>query len=157
LLADLPFKRFSFCMMNGTPAAAARLYALASWWLTYDPLYSVAAPIAPASDGTTIFPEFAIVPMQPRQTARGGIAGLARGGVYVREFASCYQAGVSIGRCAAIVNPSSRAVAIPALGAPYTRRLALEGGGMLAGGRATWRSYSANRMLGPVQATIVRQ
>src|SRR5579862_7598168 len=158
LLADLPFGRFSFCMMNGNPTGDARLYTLASWWLTYDPRYSVAAPIAPAADGTTIFPEFEIVPQQPRQTARGSITALARGSVYVREFGACFQSGVSIGRCAAIVNPSLRAVSIPTLGASYSRMLALSGGGVLAGGHADWRAYAAaNRMLGAAQAAILRQ
>ncbi len=86
LLADLPFARFSFCMMNGKPAPAPRLYALASWWLTYDPRYSVAAPIAPAADGTTIFPEFDVVPTEPGRTARRSVTELARSGLYVREF-----------------------------------------------------------------------
>lgn len=158
LLADLPFGRFSFCMMNGNPTGDARLYVLGSWWLTYDPRYSVAAPIAPAADGTTIFPEFDIVPTQPRKTARDSIAQLARAGVYIREFGSCFQAGVAIGRCATIVNPSSRAVRVPALDASYSRVLVLTGGSVLAGGRADWRSYAAaNRTLGAVQAAIVRQ
>jgi hypothetical protein len=158
LLADLPFARFSFCMMTGNPTPAARVYALASWWLTYDARYSVAAPIAPTDDGTTIFPEFEIVPTQPQRTARASVAELARGGIYAREFGECYQAGVPIGRCAAIVNSSARPIAMPALRVRYSRVLALDRASAVAGGRAYWRASSAaDRTIGPVAAAIVRQ
>lgn len=161
LLADLPFKKYSLCMMNGSPAAAPRLYALASWWLTYDPQYSVAAPIVPAADGNAVFAEFDIVPSRPKRTAGADIGALAKNGVYIREFGACYQDGVAIGGCAAIVNPSGSARRVTGLSATYTRSLRLDDKSAASGGRATWTeggaSSSRSLTLGPVQAVVLRR
>jgi hypothetical protein len=156
LLADLPFKKFSLCMMNGAPTAASRLYAMASWWLTYDPRYSVAAPIAPDAAGSTIFPEFDIVPLQPSATAASSVSKLARGSVYVREFANCYQAGTPIGACATIVNPSQSQQSLPRLRRQYKRELVLDDASAASGGRAYWRPSNTGT-LGPVSALILSE
>ncbi|HEY3676790.1 MAG TPA: hypothetical protein VGK84_12465 [Candidatus Tumulicola sp.] len=156
LLADLPFKKFSLCMMTGAPAAASRLYAMASWWLTYDPRYSVAASIAPDAAGNSIFPEFDIVPLQPAATAGSSVSKLARGSVYVREFANCYQAGVPIGGCVAIVNPSQSQQSVPRLRKQYKRELVLDDSSAASGGRAYWRP-SGTGTLGPVSALILSE
>lgn len=174
LLADLPFRKYSLCMMNGPPAAGNRLYALASWWLTYDPRYSVAAPISPAPDGNAVFPEYAIVPSVPKESAAGGsIRALYRDGVYVREFERCYQDAQPIGGCAAIVNPGTSRQSIPALSGRYTRMLILSDASVVAGGRAVWnvlrqhletksppgpsRSAAPLGTLGPMQAMVLKQ
>jgi hypothetical protein len=160
LLADLPFRKYSLCMMNGDPAPAARLYALASWWLTYEPQYSVAAPIAPAADGNAVFPEFDIVPTRPRETAGANVRDLARGGVFVREFAACFQRGVPLGGCAAIVNPSASARALPRLSGRYTRALVLADASSAAGGNVRWvaraGALSNAATIGPLQAEVLR-
>ena len=44
LLENAQMHRWGICFMTGTPTLSNRLYALASWWLTYDPQWSVAAP-----------------------------------------------------------------------------------------------------------------
>ena len=107
LLADLPFRKYSLCMMNGPPAAGNRLYALASWWLTYDPRYSVAAPISPAPDGNAVFPEYAIVPSVPKESAAGGgIRALYRDGV--STSASSSAAIRMLNRLAAVRRSSIR-------------------------------------------------
>jgi len=174
LLADLPFRKYSLCMMNGPPSASNRLFALASWWLTYDPKYSVAAPIAPGPDGNAVFPEYAIVPTAPQASAGGGrIDALYRGGVYVREFGQCFQDGRSIGACATVVNPGTSAREVPALSRRYTRMLTLGDASTVSGGRAVWsifrrgpetkaltamdRSTIVLGTLGPVQAMVLRQ
>jgi hypothetical protein len=158
LLADLPFRKYSLCMMNGPPTAANRLYALASWWLTYDPSYSVIAPIAPAADGNALFPEYDIVPLGPKTSAAGGsVRTLGRDGVYVREFAQCFQNGMAIGACAAVVNPTSSPRAVPSLSGRYTRALALNDASAVSGGRALWRLHAYLGALGPVQALILKQ
>ena len=157
LLADLPFHKYSFCMMNGPPVAANRLYALASWWLTYDPQYSVIAPIAPAADGNAVFPEYEIVPQGPKSSASGGrIRALYRGGLYVREFDRCFQEGSPIGPCAALVNPSASPRSLPTLSRRYAHALALTDQSAAAGGRALWNG-NVPASLGPVQALIVKQ
>ncbi|HEY8297631.1 MAG TPA: hypothetical protein VIG32_06370 [Candidatus Baltobacteraceae bacterium] len=156
LLADLGHHKYSFCMMTGTSSPQTRLYGLASWWLTYDPQWSVAAPIAPAADGNAVYPEFAIVPRSPRTTASADVNALAKGGVYVREFAQCYQAAVPIGACAAVVNPSASGAAMPALSIAYTSALTLDNLSLPAGGSARW-STGVPGTLGPGQAIILRQ
>jgi hypothetical protein len=174
LLADLPFRKYSVCMMNGQPTPANRLYAMASWWLTYDPNYSVIAPIAPAADGNALFAEYDIVPFGPKTSATGGrILTLERSGVYVREFAQCFQNGMAIGACAAVVNPASSPRAVPSLSGRYTRALALNDASAVSGGRALWRLLQSDAekrtpdsverrpgslgTLGPVQALILKQ
>jgi hypothetical protein len=174
LLADLPFRKYSLCMMNGPSTAGNRLYALASWWLTYDPKYSVAAPIAPASDGNAVFAEYAIVPNAPKESASGGsVRALYRGGVYVREFDRCFQDGRSIGGCAAIVNPGIVQRSIPALSRRYTRTLTLSDTSIVSGGQAVWdvfhtgaetktpagmgSSTASLGTLGPMQAVVLKQ
>jgi hypothetical protein len=161
LLADIPFRKYSLCMMNGPPAAANRLYALASWWLTYDPTYSVAAPIAPASDGNAVFAEYAIVPSVPQASAADGrIRSLYRGGVYVREFEHCYQDGRTIGGCATLVNPGTSQRSIPPLSRRYTRILTLNDASVVSGGRATWSILHPGpetKRLGPMQALVLKQ
>jgi hypothetical protein len=157
LLADLPFHKYSLCMMNGNPTPSARLYALASWWMTYDPNYSVAAPIAPASDGNTVFPEFEIVPRAPVKTAKTSIRDLYAGGLYVREFTACFQDGTPIGPCAAIVNPSTTSQEIPKLKIRYTQQLVLNDASLASGGRVAWEALATGLgKLGPVQALILR-
>jgi hypothetical protein len=157
LLADLPFHVYSLCMMNGPPIAPNRLYALASWWLTYDPSYSVAAPIAPAADGNAVFAEFEIVPTKPRASARSGrIRTLRRGGVYSREFEECFQDGRAIGACAAIVNPASSPRSLPLLSKRYSQTLVLTDASVVSGGRAQWQPLR-DLSVGPLQGLILKQ
>lgn len=160
LLADLPFHVYSLCMMNGPPSAQNRLYAMASWWLTYDTSWSVAAPIAPAADGNAVFAEFGMVPMSPLATAGArGIRSLSRNGIYVREFARCFQNGHAIGACAALVNPDAVTRALPPLSRRYEKVLVLDNASLVSGGSARWRSVNLTtlRVLGPVQALVVKQ
>lgn len=158
LLADLPFHKYSLCMMNGPPIAANRLYALASWWLTYDPSYSVAAPIAPAADGNAVFPEFGIVPSEPKSSAgAGSVRAFYRSDVYVREFDRCFQDGSAIGGCAAVVNPGSSPRSVSWLVKRYTRALTLNDASVASGGRAVWKSATPGRTLGPMRAEILKR
>ncbi len=157
LLADLPFGKYSLCMMNGPPLAVNRLYALASWWLTYEPTVSVAAPIAPANDGNAVFAEFAIVPRDPRQSAsRGDIRTLQRGAVYVREFEHCFQNGASIGACAALVNPTTVPRSMPPLAARYTRSLKLDDASLASGGVAAWQPVRP-ATIAPLQGMVFKR
>jgi hypothetical protein len=162
LLAAIPFRKYSLCMMNGPPSPANRLYALASWWLTYDARYSVAAPIAPDSDGNTIFPEFELVPAQPATTAiAGNIETLRRDGLYVREFGQCYAKGRPIGGCAAVVNPTNAPLRLPTGLRRYPYALELAGGGTLSGGRTLWvrteKRPQHTGTVGPLRAVILKQ
>jgi hypothetical protein len=123
-----------------------RIYALSSWWLTYDPNYSVAMPEFNAPDsaggyGSQNFAEYDIVPTQPLSTASGDNINTLQssGGAYVREFAACYQAGKLIGGCAAVVNPHyGKTVSMPTLQQSYSNSLVLTNASEYNGGTATF-------------------
>jgi hypothetical protein len=155
LLAAYGYGAPAVCMNLAPATPANRLFVLASWWLTYDPARSIIAAFALAADGSSVLPEFDVVPRQPLQTASSSVASLRSGGAYVREFGACYQAGAPIGPCAAVVNPSSSPVAVPALSGHYTSALALDANSAYAGGKAAW-SGTVPGQLGPQSAIIVR-
>ena len=139
LLAVYGYGTRAVCMNVAAATPANRIYVLASWWMTYDEARSIIVPHALAPDGFSVLPEFDIVPRQPRATATASIAALrAPGGAYVREFAACFQAGISIGPCAAAVNPSASAVATPATTGRYTISLAVDDRSAYTGGKAAW-------------------
>lgn len=131
-------------LMEGGADATHRLYGLASFWLTYDPARSVlwedfCVPEGqPGCDST--WADGSVVPTEPTKTAKGNIASLASGQVYVREFAACYQNGTAIGACAAIVNPAKTHAAIPNLSLHYTKSIVLPAQTLYQGGAVTWSS-----------------
>jgi hypothetical protein len=132
-----------------------RLYFAGSWWLTYDPTYSVAFPNFASMHDLFVFPEYDIVPTQPLQSPSSNVTELkSASGVYVREFAQCYQRTVPIGACAAFVNPTASTLPLPARAASYPRSLVLDQNNSFDGGRATWTANAAQR-LAPFSAIIV--
>jgi hypothetical protein len=130
------------CLSNaadqGASATGARTYVYASFLLTYDPrtsiLFEEFAPTRPG--GLTVYPETGLVPTHPDRSQPMEVASLARGGVYVREYDSCFYRGSYVGRCAAVVNPGSASQTYP-LGSKYQHTLVLSGGGVLEGGVAS--------------------
>jgi hypothetical protein len=135
-----------------------RIYWLASWWLTYDPNYSVALELMSSdSNPVYVFAEEQLVPTNPLQTA-SAIASLKTStGAYVRQFGSCYYDKVAWGACAAIVNPSSTAsAAMPSLASAYHHSLALDANNLYTGGQASL-SASVPASLGPGQAVVLFQ
>jgi hypothetical protein len=149
LLANTALQRYAVCFMMGTPTPQTRTYALASWWITYDARYSIAAPIDALPGRSAVFAEFDIVPRAPLRTATDRVAPFADGGAYVREFGSCYQRQTPIGACAAIVNPSARSIPLPRLHLRYGHALALDDTDVFSGGRAVFT--------GAVPATLAPQ
>jgi hypothetical protein len=142
--------KYSICMnsdLNGNPDPIGdRLYALSSWWLTYDPNYSVAFPNFTAPDNaggyaSENFAEYDIVPTGPLSTASNDdITTLQSStGAYVREFSACYQGGQAIGPCAAVVNPHyGRTVSMPPLQQQYSHSLVLTNASEYNGGTASF-------------------
>ncbi len=157
LLMTIAHRSRAICMMLAPATPSNRIYEMASWWMTYTEPYSVAAPLSAPSDGSTILPEYDLVPRQPRATATSDISALhAAGGAYVREFAACYQAGVAIGPCAAVVNPSDTGtVAMPVLTGHYTSTLVVDDKSAFAGGKATWGGPVPTQ-LGALSAVVLR-
>jgi len=139
LLENARLHRWGICAMTGTPTAAKRLYALASWWMTYDPVWSIAAPIEAVPSQSSLLPEFSIVPRFPLRSAVVHVNALrTAGGAYAREFGACFQNRLLVGGCATVVNPTAKPVPMPALEAPYRRALVLTGGDVLHDGAAAW-------------------
>jgi hypothetical protein len=157
LLATIAHRSRAVCMMNAPATPGNRIYEMASWWMTYTEPYSVAAPLNAPSDGSTVLPEYDLVPRQPRASATSDVAALhSASGAYVREFAACYQAGVAIGPCAAVVNPSvSAAVPMPALSGHYTSTLVVDDKSAYAGGKASW-SGPLPTQLAALSAVVLR-
>jgi hypothetical protein len=160
LLDVTKLHRYAVCMMQGKLLAdpLARLYALASWWLTYDPDWSVIAPVDVGSDGYAVFSEEEIVPTGPLRSASSSVSELrVSGNAYVREFARCYENGRPIGPCAAVVNPSgSTTISMPRLSQHYTASLSLSSKSDYGGGTNTW-SRNVPQTLGPTQGAILRE
>jgi hypothetical protein len=155
LLSNTALHKWAICMMEGRPTPVNRIYALASWWITYDPQWSVAAPMDPIPQQSALIPELAIVPRFPVRTAVDRVRGLRTDrGLYVREFRGCYQEHAFIGGCAAIVNPTDRTAPLPPLVGSYHRLLVLGGGDIMHGGTATWQLGSAPS-IGPGAAVVL--
>jgi len=155
LLENARMKRWGICFMTGTPTAENRLYALASWWLTYDPQWSVAAPTDAIPSQTSLMPEYSLVPRFPTRTAVSHVTALqTETGAFAREFAGCYQNRALIGECAAIVNPRLNVVAMPQLAQRYHRSLVLTGGDVISGGALTW-SPGIPAVLAPASAALL--
>jgi hypothetical protein len=137
-------------------AHVERLFYLASVWLTYDPTYTVAFAQFASGHGLFVFPEYGIVPLSPVQSPASNISELQDGtGAYVREFRSCSQNGVSIGTCAAFVNPTGSTVSTPARARNYGSALVLDSNNAFDGGQAAWGSNTATT-IAPHTALIVK-
>jgi hypothetical protein len=157
LLFTTAHQRFAFCGGHGREQnnQAERLYWLASWWLTFDPEYSVAVEVFESPRDVYVFPESQLVPTSPVQSAGSDINSLRTGGgAYVREFRQCYDAGNPIGPCAALVNPSATPVTVPSLSRPYSRSLTLDARNLFDGGQIGF-THSVPATLGPGGAAVV--
>ncbi len=123
-------------------------FQIASHWIVYDPRYSIEAltEVNPAarSAGTndTTFPEESIVPTQPLVAAPPNddvTAFQVSPGLFAREYAHCYENGVSIGHCAALVNTSGSAARISGLRLRYAHVLVRNAAATwAAGGAPLW-------------------
>lgn len=154
LLAVIAHRKLALCFPTGDASAEHRLYAYAAFLLSYDPRYSVYGTNIPLADGLTLAPEALIVPLHPHTTPKT-IEELRAGGAYVRAFAACAIDGVEAGPCAAIVNPSARAVAdVPALDDTYAHHVVLDAQSVAHGGRARLAA-GIPRHLEPATAAIL--
>lgn len=126
------------CQLRDSNAAVsstdARLYALASFLLTYNPNSSILWEEYATPSGLHVEPESSLVVLNPIQAAPSSIAGLLQsGGTYGRQYGQCYLAGKFVGPCAVVVNADSQAghtFPFP----QYEHSLVLSGGGVLDGG-----------------------
>lgn len=132
--------------------AASRIYALASFELTYNPSYSVLFELYRTPSGLHVMPESRFVATRPLRTVSSVAELRQSGGAYVREYAACYYAGRLIGRCAMAVNPDYYAHDVSLIGFHHT--LAVRGDGVLDGGTVSFAGAAPPRALGATSAVI---
>ncbi|MGH7736979.1 MAG: hypothetical protein ACREMP_03780 [Candidatus Tyrphobacter sp.] len=128
--------------------ASRLMFQIASHWIVYDPVYSIeflaevngASQTAGGSD--TTFPAQSIVPSNPLVATppTSDVTVFAvQPGLFVREYATCYQAGAPIGYCAAVVNATGSAMPLSGLTRSYSRALVHNASATwAAGGRPLW-------------------
>lgn len=126
------------CELRNSGSASAqtdsRLYALASFLLTYDPATSVLWEQYATTSGLHVMPESQLVTLDPLTPAPASVASLqVSGGAYGRQYAQCYLAGKFVGSCVVVVNPLN-GTSVPFPWPQYTHTLALSGSGVLDGG-----------------------
>jgi hypothetical protein len=133
----------------------ARLYALASFLLTYDPATSILWEEFATPSGLRVMPEAGLVALDPAVPAPSSIAALqVAGGTYGREFAHCFLRGTFVGACAVVVNPDSQ-LSHPFPFPQYTRSLVLTGDGVLDGGSVSTTGPPPPMNLAPAQSAVV--
>jgi hypothetical protein len=118
---------------DGASYIPFRIFTYASFLLSYDYSHAVIEEaLSGGPSGLRVFPEWQLVPLQPKTTASDVSGYQLASGVYLREWAQCLDRGVNVGPCAVAVNPSpTSTVATPA---GYTRHVVLTGAGILDGG-----------------------
>lgn len=133
----------------------ARLYALASFLLTYNPSTSILWEQYATPSGLHVLPESQLVLLAPKVAAPSSISGLAQtGGAYGREYGQCYYAGQFVGPCAVVVNPDPAAPhAFPF--PQYTHTLQISGSGVLDGGTVATNGPAPPLNLAAGEAAIV--
>jgi hypothetical protein len=143
--------------MDSASSHDLRMFAYASFLLTYDPQSSVLWEYFRSPSGFHVQPETKLVPKQPLLPAPKDISGLLTStGVYGREYAQCYVGGTSVGACATVVNPDpSSSHAFPY--SRYHHSLILNGGGALDGGTIDINGPSPPPTLPSLGSAIVFQ
>lgn len=146
------------CMLRNTNAGSsnvdARLYAYASFLLTYDPQTSVYWEEFGTASGLHVFPEEQLVALNPVVGTPSSVSSLqVQGGAYGREYAQCYIGGSFVGSCAVAVNPDQN-FAKPFPYPQYTHTLILSGGGVVDGGTIATNGSAPPTYLQPEQAVI---
>lgn len=121
-------------------SVTARLFYYASFLMTYDRNTQLVHTHFATPSELHVMPEAQLVPENPVVPTPDKISALAlAGGLYGREYRSCYFAGSLVGRCAVVVNPNkprwSPAIAFP-WSSRYRHTLVVSGSGIYDGGTA---------------------
>jgi hypothetical protein len=147
------FVCYSSNLNRASTSIAARLYVYGSFLLTYNPGTSILWEYFATNSGYTVEPESKLVALSPAVPAPNAVSALrTTTGTYGRQYGACYLAGVSVGRCAVVVNSDTTSHAFPYTG--YHHTLALSGGGILDGGTVSATGSAPPSSLAPVSAVI---
>jgi hypothetical protein len=150
---------YGYGLADTGQAVPGRMYGFASYVLTYNPQTDILFDAFADSNTDQGDPEEQLVFLNPIGVSNSNlslISSLAEPGGYGREYSSCYQNGILIGKCAVVVNPNKTgSMNWPFTG--YTRTLTLNisanGGTIVNGGSATIGS-PAPTAVGPGSAEI---
>ncbi|MBV8636797.1 MAG: hypothetical protein JO322_01815 [Candidatus Eremiobacteraeota bacterium] len=117
-----------------------RTITAAMAWLGYSPGHTIAFPdLEFSSHDLAVWPEYDIVPSDPVESMSSSYADIqVASRVYRREFRSCYNFGVPIGQCAAIVNGNTtNPITLSAswLQLTYGHVVRISGGDIASGGQ----------------------
>ena len=135
-----------------------RNYIYASFLIGYGPSSSVLWEYFSTPSGLHVFPETELVPLNPLISSASSVSSFARGGVYVREYASCYLNGSGVGHCAAVVNSSaSSSYGMPSLSQSYSHTMSISGYGILDGGSVSASGPAPPSSLAPETGVILIQ
>jgi hypothetical protein len=148
--------KYFFCYGRDlTPADQAyqsRMYAYASYLMTYDPRTSVLWEYYKTPSGGHVMPESQLVAWNPVKRISRVAQLRTNGGAYVREYRKCYIGGRYVGPCAAAVNPDSQSHHLGLRG--YRRTLVLQGSGIFDGGSIRIENRPPPEDLQPLDAVI---
>jgi hypothetical protein len=154
-------KLFECMLRSTTPAADAigvRIYAYASFLLTYDRYTSIYWTYFKTPSGLHVMPETQLVATSPLRPAPPMIGTLRLpSGAFVRQYRHCYVTGREVGPCAAVVNPDTGTSYPfpPELKEKYHHTLVLRGAGVLDGGTISIEGPAPPARIGAVEALIV--
>lgn len=133
-------RKYFFCYGRDlTPADQAvpgRMYAYASFLLTYDPGTSVLWEYYKTPSGAHVMPESQLVAYNPVKRSVKTIEQLRTPeGLFERSYRHCYLDARPAGACVVVVNPDDDAHRLALHG--YGRTLSLHGSGVFDGGYAS--------------------
>ncbi|HEY1975353.1 MAG TPA: hypothetical protein VGG89_02270 [Candidatus Baltobacteraceae bacterium] len=145
------------CMLRNSNTASssydARIYALASFLLTYNPAHSVLWEEFATPSGLRVMPETELVPMNPTISPSSLSSLKLSSGTYARQYAKCYLRGSYVGACAVVVNSDTVAHSFPYT--TYHHTLTLSGNGVLDGGSVYTTGGPPPTTLPAMEARIV--
>ncbi|HTU80823.1 MAG TPA: hypothetical protein VMF61_01760 [Candidatus Acidoferrales bacterium] len=143
---------------NTAPASSnlsLRIYALASFLLTYNPSTSILWEEFATPSGFNVGPETRLVALQPLGASPSSISDLEVSGNYGRQYGACYVGGSSVGPCAVVVNQDIVAHPNPYSG--YSHTMTLSGSGVLDGGTMSTDGPAPPSSVPPKSAAILFQ
>lgn len=150
-------RKYFFCYGRDlTPADQAypsRIYADASFLLTYDPRSSVLWEYYKTPSGGHVMPESQLVPFDPVKQRVNSIEQLRTPeGLYERAYRNCYIDARKVGACVVVVNPDDDAHSLSLPG--YRKTLALHGSGVFDGGSISIENAPPPSSVGPRGALV---
>jgi hypothetical protein len=139
---------------DASQSTAARIYAYASFLLTYNPALDVLWEDFGTASGFHVFPEEQLVALNPTTATPASVASLVQpGGAYGRLYADCYVAGAFVGPCGIAVN-SNGGASVPFPYPQFKHAMTVSGYGVADGGTLSTSGAAAPATMPALSATI---